>query len=91
MLSQIPAPPESPPHSQSLFGEVRLRQIRVTGKNVGLDMRQTVESLLAQTEMVLDDLLGRETQPLCDGDVVVNGSLEDLCLSVSQRDMLMWI
>lgn len=65
--------------SEVCLGEVGLRQIRVTWQDIRLDLRQSVERLLAQTQMILDDLFRCQSQPLCDGDVVVNGGLKDLC------------
>lgn len=59
--------------------EIRLRQIRISRQNKRLDLRQAAQSVVRETEMVFDDLLGRQTEPLRDGDVVVGWGLEDLC------------
>lgn len=59
--------------------EIRLRQIRISRQNKRLDLWQATQRVVRETEMVFDDLLGRETEPLGDGDVVVGWGLEDLC------------
>lgn len=69
-------------HSNSfalLFGgrcEISLRQILVSRQDVRLDLRQPVQRVLAEAQMILDDLLRGQAQPLRDGNVVVNRRLQ---------------
>ena len=43
----------------------------------GIRTFRPVERVLTETKMVTNDLLGRETQPLRDGNIVVNSRLQD--------------
>lgn len=43
---------------QACLSKVGLRQVRIAWQDVRLHLRQTIECLLAQAEMVFDDLLG---------------------------------
>lgn len=61
------------PTLHCLSRKVRLRKIRRTRQNERLDLWQTVQSVLAEAQMVFNDLLGRQAKPLGDGDVVVGG------------------
>lgn len=58
--------------------EVRLSEICRTWQDERLDLRQTVQSVLAEAQVILDDLFRRQAKPLSDGDIVVGGGLKDL-------------
>lgn len=60
------------------LGEIRRRRIRIPRQDERLDLGQAVQRILAETKVVLDNLLGRQAEPLCDRDVVVDAGLEDL-------------
>ena len=62
-----------------LRGKVGRSQVRVARQDIRLDLRQAVERVLAEAQVVTDDLLGRKTQPLRDGNVVVDTGLKNLC------------
>lgn len=53
--------------------KIRLRQIRISRQNKRFNLRQSIQRIIAESQMILDRLLGRQSQPLRDGNVVVNG------------------
>lgn len=61
-----------------LVPKINLQRIRAPRQNPILDLRQPIQRLLAETQMILDDLIRCEAQPLSDGDVVVDRCLQDL-------------
>jgi hypothetical protein len=63
-----------------LFSKVRLQQIGISRQNKRLDLWQPIQRILGETQVIPDNLLGRQTKPLCNRDVVVNISLKDLCI-----------
>lgn len=56
-----------------LTRKIRLRQIRISRQNKRFNLRQSIQRIIAESQMILDRLLGRQSQPLRDGNVVVNG------------------
>ena len=66
-------------HLKLRLGEVGLGQIRVAGQDIRLHLRQALQRLVAEAEMVFHDLLWSQAEPLRDGNVVVNRGLENLC------------
>lgn len=60
-------------HLLSLARKVCLRQVRVTRQDEGLDLWQTVEGILAEAQVVLDDLLRCQAEPLSNGNIIVDG------------------
>ena len=61
-----------------LSSKVGLLQVRITRQDERLDLRQTIECVLRETKVILDDLLGCQTQPLSNTDIVVDRCLQDL-------------
>jgi hypothetical protein len=61
------------------LGEVGPGQIRAARQNIRLRLRQALQCLVAEAQVVLDGLLGSQAEPLSDRDVVVDRGLEDLC------------
>ena len=60
-------------HLFSLARKVGLSQVLVTGQDEWLDLWQTVKSILAEAQVILDDLLRCQAKPLSDGDIVIDG------------------
>lgn len=56
-----------------LTRKIRLRQIRISRQNKRFNLRQSIQRIIAESQMILDRLLGRQSQPLRNGNVVVNG------------------
>lgn len=56
-----------------LTRKIRLRQIRISRQNKRFNLRQSIQRIIAESQMILDRLLGRQSQPLRDGNVVVDG------------------
>lgn len=56
-----------------LTREIRLRQIRISRQNKRFNLRQSIQRIIAESQMILDRLLGRQSQPLRNGNVVVDG------------------
>jgi hypothetical protein len=63
---------------KACLGEICLGQIRITWQDVWLHLWQSVKCLLAQAQMVFDNLLRREAEPLSNRNIVVDGCLENL-------------
>lgn len=61
------------PFSIRLTRKIRLRQIRISRQNKRFNLRQSIQRIIAESQMILDRLLGRQSQPLRDGNVVVDG------------------
>lgn len=59
--------------SLRLTRKIRLRQIRISRQNKRFNLRQSIQRIIAESQMILDRLLRRQSQPLRDGNVVVNG------------------
>lgn len=59
--------------SLRLTRKIRLRQILISRQNKRFNLRQSIQRIIAESQMILDRLLGRQSQPLCDGNVVVDG------------------
>ena len=71
--------------SLALRLKVRRQHIRITRQNERLDLGQAVERILREAQMIVHDLLRRQTEPLSDRDFVVDESLEDLWNHLNQR------
>lgn len=56
-----------------LTRKIRLRQIRISRQNKRFNLRQSIQRIIAESQMILDRLLGRQSQPLRNGNVVVDG------------------
>lgn len=56
-----------------LTRKIRLRQIRISRQNKRFNLRQSIQRIIAESQMILDRLLRRQSQPLRDGNVVVDG------------------
>lgn len=59
--------------SLRLTRKIRLRQIRISRQNKRFNLRQSIQRIIAESQMILDRLLGRQSQPLRNGNVVVDG------------------
>lgn len=59
--------------SLRLTRKIRLRQIRISRQNKRFNLRQSIQRIIAESQMILDRLLRRQSQPLRDGNVVVDG------------------
>lgn len=55
-----------------LTRKIRLRQIRISRQNERFNLRQSIQCIIAESQMILDSLLRRQSQPLRDGNVVVD-------------------
>lgn len=55
-----------------LTRKIRLRQIRISRQNKRFNLRQSIQRIIAESQMILDRLLGSQSQPLRDGNVVVD-------------------
>lgn len=69
-----------------LTRKIRLRQIRISRQNKRFNLRQSIQRIIAESQMILDRLLGRQSQPLRNGNVVVDGRLENFCLCCLVRN-----
>lgn len=56
-----------------LTRKIRLRQIRISRQNKRFNLRQSIQRIIAESQMILDRLLRRQSQPLRNGNVVVDG------------------
>jgi len=61
-----------------LFGEISRAEILIPRQNERLDLRKPVQGILTEAQMITDDMLGRQTQPLRNTDVLVASRLQNL-------------
>lgn len=62
-----------------LFSVVGIRHIGVPRQNIRLDLRQAIQSVVTESQVIFNNLLGRQAEPLRDRNVVIGRCLEDLC------------
>lgn len=59
----------------SLTCEVRLLQVRITRQDERLDLWQAIQCIVGETQMIFDNLLRCQAQPLSDRDIIVRWCL----------------
>jgi len=63
--------------------KIRRRKIRIPLHNQRLRLRKAINQIIIQIQMIFNNLLRREAQPLVDANVAVLARLQDLIITVS--------